>query len=1244
MSVNFDIDAQGVQSSSFAPNYFHMLDEALVFHTMDLSDLKATKKNKTFLVKELLTSDGVFDKVLFDFINWIISENDREIFLSKTCHVKFIHTKANQDLLKIFVHSDSRCLLNFGHKLWVHKCFTGWKKKCAKDNKTAEVEKVDRMLKELDDVFGQNSYDTDDSTVTFEPPARTPPRIKAKTESPEKSVSDKPFLCKKDNMENEAPHPFDPDVDLAPNRGGGGGYYGPPPPGPPGYYGGYNPHQSGYPPMGGGFPCRPSMDMDLYYAAELGRDLVQRKSMSQMGFTGGSSMFNADLMRQEREIEFLKSSRDMEILSLKRELSLKQTVPYSSSRAEYGVAARDSNDPEDDSTVDGRDADLTEQKRLEKALRDMMDYYDKALQAKDEQINDLQKEITLKGDQFAESMAKNMRELEEARKFYVNDLETTGRESNETEVRVQKELQFMKQSYEKLIATNDEKQTELRTKLEDKNEKLERAFGRIRKTLKDRTETFAAEKSELEAQLATLKSSVENNDADKAALVASQNQASDKLREELDAKLAQFERNLNVEKELVELDKRRLEREMRELQDVLAEKDLMLQRASEKHLTDMEERAKVVERYENILSSKETDYSKMRRDMLFVNEKLTYIESDNTKNSDIAKASIATSYEERRLQMEEELRQLKDSQKNNNALTAKKIQQELEKVARSHEADMKFHTAAFNDERNRLKLRMQSLKESYESETKSLREQVIQKSEQLTQKTATNAASLEEARNAYLRELESKSASVDSAKHALNKELSDLQERYSILKDEMEVVMRFDQDRSDYIAELEEAIVTLQQDNDCLDTELNNIRGLYYQQKIVLFPKIASSEVNISANPIIHKVFVPAERKPTVDSFTQVTVPIMSMSSTQTEQTVNTPSPKKSASVEAMPSPKASEAAKSRSVRKSLSTEQATVPPSPKASGKKSVSIEPAANSPSPKTAEEAKPSTGKKDTEPSTLVKSESGKSAVGDKTVSVEPTVSKDAQDSLVEQTSTLENHPVQSVPSESKTVADKKQNAVSTVATTQQTVMLSAKMNRQDSFPCEIIDHDEHTVDTCSRPSEYMPIANSIHSSPTTSPTANSQPINSCVFKQYTNMTSDSVLKSNSIAECDMGEDFPLKVPLSPVRKSLLMKVPKAAVPAPYPSPAPAAFSTTPSSPDSQSEDRIQQRYVDVQRAKLHFQQKLKATESLINSANTTPVASPERKIESPVKQSPQQLCTRYGVIHRGIFEGGQYLILM
>ena len=1222
MSVNFDIDARGGQ---FSPNYFHMLDEALVFHTMDLSDLKATKKNKTFLVKELLTTDGVFDKVLFDFINWIISENDREIFLSKTCHVKFIHTKANQDLLKIFVHSDSRCLLNFGHKLWVHKCFTGWKKKCVKDNKTAEVEKVDRMLKEIDEVFGQNPYDTDDSTVTFEPPARTPPRIKAKIESPDKSASEKPSLSKKDNLENEAPHPFDPDIDLAPNRGGGGGgggggYYGPPQ-GPPGYYGGYNPHQSGYPPMGG-MPFRPSMDMDLYYAAELGRDLVQRKSMSQMGFNGGSSMFNADMMRQEREIEFLKSSRDMEILSLKRELSLKQTAPYGSS---YGVAARDSNDPEDDgSTVDGRDAELSEQKRLEKALRDMMDYYDKALQAKDEQINELQKEITLKGDQFAETMSKNMKELEEARKFYVNDLETTGRESSETEERVQKELQFMKQSYEKVIATNEEKQTELRTKLEEKNDKLERAFGRIRKTLKDRTDTFAAEKAELEAQLATLQSSVDNNDADKAALVASHKEAGDKLREELDAKLAQFERNLNVEKELVELDKRRLEREMRELQAVLAEKDLLIQRASEKHLTDMEERAKVVERYENLLSSKETDYSNMRRDVLFANEKLSYIESDNTKNTDMAKASIAISYEERRLQLEDEIRQLRDNQKNNNTLTAKKIQQELERVARSHEADMKFHTAAFNDERNRLKLRMQSLKESYESETKSLREQVIQKSEQLAQKTATNAASLEEARNAYLRELESKSAAVDTAKHALNKDLSDLQERYSILKEEMEVVMRFDQERSDYIAELEEAIGALQEDNEHLDVELNNIRGLYYQQKVILFPKVASSEVKISAPPVIQQVFVPAEKKPSVDSFTQVTVPIMSVTSTQTEQSENTPPLKKTVSVEAATSPKGSETVKPR---KSLSTEQAAVSQSPKATdaavkhgaGKKSVSTEQAAT------------------VAPSTPVKSGIGKKSA---TVVEPPTnVTQEAQKSSIEHALTVEIPESQLVLTQAKAMVGKKQYSIET---TQQNVMVNDDVSGQDSFSCyeSSVEHQQK-VDLCNRPSEYMPVANNIHSSPATSPTVttSTQSLNSCVFKQYNSMTSDSALKSNSVAECDMGEDFPLKVPLSPVRKSLLMKVPKAAVPAPYPSPAPAAFGPTPSSPDAQSEDRIQQRFVDVQRAKLHFQQKLKATESLINSATTTPVASPERKTEPSVKQSPQQLCTRYGVIHRNIFEGGQ-----
>ena len=1154
MSVNFDVDAG--QANSFEPNYFHMLDQALVFHSIELSAVNATKRNKTVLVKELLTTDGVFNKILFEFLNWIISENDREIFLSKTCHIKFIHTAANQELLKIFIQADSRCLLNYGHKLWVNKCFTGWKKKCIKDNKTAEIEKVDRMIKEIDEVFGQNPYDTDDSTVTFEstPAPRTPPRaIKAKVASPEKPTVEKPSITKtasKSNLENEAPHPFDPEIDLVPQHrgGGGGGYHGPIDDGG-GYYGGYH---SAYPPMRGGpLPPRPSMDMDLYYAAELGRELVHRKSMT---FNGGSSMYNTDFIRQDRELELLKNSRDMEIMNLKRELSLKQTIPYNSSRKNnddsYGVAARDSTDVDDNSTVDARDTEFSEQKRLEKAMRDMMEYYDKALQAKDEQISNLQKELTEKGDQFAATMVENMKALEEARKFYVNDLETTGRASNESEERVQKELQFMKQSYEKLMASNEQKEAELRSKLEEKSEKLERAFGLIRKTLKDRTETFATEKAELEAQLESMKAIVANVDADKAALVNTNKEAMDRLRDELEVKLAKTERNFNVEKELVELEKRRMEREMREAKEVLAEKDLLIKKATEKHTADMEERAQIVQRYENLLSSKEADYSKMRRDLLVATERLANIESDHMRSVDGVRGSLATSYEEKRLQLEEEIRQLKDSQKNHNVHTTKKIQAELEKAVRTHEADLKFHTAAFNDERNRLKLRMQSLKESYENESKALRQQLMQKSEQLSQKTAANAIALEEARNICLRELESKSAAVDAEKYAIGKELSELQEKYMSLKEEMEVVMQFDQDRSDYIQELEDAVTTLQQENEQLDTELDNIRVLYYQQKTLMFPKIASSEgssiqqqqpVSKSTTssltnsapekPVVKqtpaplqtaelKVAVPtspsvqvAVKKPLVDGFTQITVPIMSSASTQTESEL----------------------------------------------------------------------------------------KGSIKKATVSAE---------------------------------------------TKQQNYMPSNNISRQDSY-ASIEKGVSVEQDAYKKETEYMPVGNnrttfaSSDVSPSPSPRPSSQAAN-FAFTQYVNMPRDSMLKCNSIADADMGEgdEFPLKVSLAPVKKSITMKVPKAALPAPSPSPAPAAYATA-SSNDYKIGDRVQQRNADVQKAKLQFQQKLMATESLIKSTDAADVAA-VASTSSPSSPSPSPstnpFCERFGVQQETIFTGG------
>lgn len=1163
MAVNFDLDATGGdRTSSFSPNYFHMLDEALVFHTIDLSAVNAAKKNKTFLVKELLTMDGEFNKTLFEFLNWIISENDREIFLAKTCHIKFIHTKANQDLLKIFVHADSRCLLNLGHKIWVSKCFNGWKKKCVADKKTAEVDKVDRMIREIDEVFGQNAYDTDDSTITFDVP-RTPKKV-----SPEKPALSKKMS--KSNMENEAPHPFDPETDVQSpppqQQPVHPPYYHGPPPQPmdaTAYYGGYPPPMPQYPV---GYPPRPHVDMDLYFAAELGREMVHRKSMT---FNGGSTLFNMggnDLDYKSRELELLKSSKDIEIMNLKRELAMnKSTAPFGRSQSAKhaheshydtydGVAVKDSMDA-DDSTVDGRDAEFNEQKRLEKALRDMMDYYDKALLAKDEQINSLQQELTTKADHFAETMMTNMQALEEARKFYINDLETNGKSSTEAEDRLQKEMLFMKQSYEKLIAANEEKEAELRNTLEEKNEKLERAFARIRKTLKDRTEEFTSEKADMIAEMEKLRHSVANNDADKAALVQSNKEAMDRLKDELDVKLAQCERNFNVERELVELEKKRLEREMREIKEVLSEKDAQVQRATEKHTADLEERARVVERYENLLNSKEADYNKYRRDMVLYNEKLATIDADKQKAIEDTRNACALAYEERRLQLEEEIRSLKDGQKNFNVHTTKKLQQELEKTIRAHETDLKFHAAAFNDERNRLKLRMQSLKENYEAETKSLRQQLLHKTEQLSQVAASSAASLDEFRSSYLREIEAKSSAIDSEKYAIGKELSDLQEKYRLLKEEMEVVINFEQERTDYIQELEAAVEAFQQENMEFELELAGVRERYFQQKESVFgqystgaialrspapapiPSVARKQAAPAPVPSVSEstaqaVPPPVKKAIMVDNYTQISVPIMSATSTQTD-----------------------------------------------------------------KEAKEAKPPSAKK--------------------LMSVETKVQE----------------------------------------------YMPSNINRTDSF--SFTENVERSMETSNKSVEYMSVSNQRDGSTTpvsVSPTREGRDSNSYAFTQYVNMPRESILKSHSIADSDMdsqaeSDEFPLKVSLGPVKKSITVKVPKAAIPAPVESTSTTDLQSKSPSSTLKGNDKLQQRNADVQKAKMLFQQKLMATEALISTnGDAAPVQVVPEKKDAPVvvapaapvnvseptmSQSTRELCTRFSVQQPGIFDGGRLL---
>ena len=115
-------------------NYFDAFDLAILNFTSKLHpDENKSSTRRAIVLKNLLTIDGDFDKTLFDFILWLISDTNREITFSKMCDIKFLFVKSDVDQLKIFLSGTSRCFLEPSHLTWVLECLQGWKRKSEKE-------------------------------------------------------------------------------------------------------------------------------------------------------------------------------------------------------------------------------------------------------------------------------------------------------------------------------------------------------------------------------------------------------------------------------------------------------------------------------------------------------------------------------------------------------------------------------------------------------------------------------------------------------------------------------------------------------------------------------------------------------------------------------------------------------------------------------------------------------------------------------------------------------------------------------------------------------------------------------------------------------------------------------------------------------------------------------------------------------------------------------------------------------
>lgn len=84
-------------------DFFALFDLLLIEKNADsiAKSIDATNVRKTFVLKEFCHSEGKLHKELFEFLCWLVADNEREMYISKQCTIKFIHSQAKDDLLKV---------------------------------------------------------------------------------------------------------------------------------------------------------------------------------------------------------------------------------------------------------------------------------------------------------------------------------------------------------------------------------------------------------------------------------------------------------------------------------------------------------------------------------------------------------------------------------------------------------------------------------------------------------------------------------------------------------------------------------------------------------------------------------------------------------------------------------------------------------------------------------------------------------------------------------------------------------------------------------------------------------------------------------------------------------------------------------------------------------------------------------------------------------------------------------------
>jgi hypothetical protein len=77
--------------------YFSIIDSILIQQAICI---ETKNMRRTVLLKDLIMEK----EDLFDFVCWLVSDNERELFFSKNCSIKFFHCQANNHQLKVRVY------------------------------------------------------------------------------------------------------------------------------------------------------------------------------------------------------------------------------------------------------------------------------------------------------------------------------------------------------------------------------------------------------------------------------------------------------------------------------------------------------------------------------------------------------------------------------------------------------------------------------------------------------------------------------------------------------------------------------------------------------------------------------------------------------------------------------------------------------------------------------------------------------------------------------------------------------------------------------------------------------------------------------------------------------------------------------------------------------------------------------------------------------------------------------------